>query len=388
MVGNAGDITISAPELALTNFGLISSNVKEGSVGNTGNILLNVGTLSLNNGAVIDALTENNFDGGSVTVNANTVELINGGKIVTSGDRGGNAGSINLNVSDNLVIDSANSPTEVPFFEAILQDAAAEAGLFSSTVAATGNGGSITVRAGSIQLANDTSILATTSSGTGGNVSLSVDDTIALNNNSLISAEADGIGSGGNVNINTNFIIASSKGNNDILANAEQGQGGNINITAEALLGIQERTLNNFTNDINASSRFNLDGNVEVDILNFDPIQGITELPRNVIEPGKTTAQACSNVDRKATANNNFVITGKGGIPTAPISPLNSANVIIDGQINGVTAAVPSAISTSQGKIQPARGLKVTKSGEVILTAYQTDSAGKRLPQIKGNCGV
>jgi len=34
-----------------------------------------------------------------------------------------------------------------------------------------------------------------------------------------------------------------------------------------------------------------------------------------------------------------------------------------------------------KGKIQPARGINVTESGEVILTAHRTDNAGDRLPE-------
>ena len=35
-------------------------------------------------------------------------------------------------------------------------------------------------------------------------------------------------------------------------------------------------------------------------------------------------------------------------------------------------------IETAQSKIQPARGVKVTESGEIILTAYPTDNSGDR----------
>jgi hypothetical protein len=36
--------------------------------------------------------------------------------------------------------------------------------------------------------------------------------------------------------------------------------------------------------------------------------------------------------------------------------------------------------------IQPARGIKVTKDGQVILTPYATNNAGERIPEIKRNC--
>ena len=82
----------------------------------------------------------------------------------------------------------------------------------------------------------------------------------------------------------------------------------------------------------------------------------------------------------------NISITGKGGIVPEPGLPLNSLNVTVNGEFTSATA-IPAPIETSKGKIQPARGIKVTESGEIILTAYRTNNAGDRLPEIKRNCG-
>jgi len=384
VVGDAGDITITTPQLSLTNFGLISTNVKQGSVGSTGDIFLNVDTLNLDNGSVIDALTENNFDGGSINVNANQVNLSNGGKIVTSGDRDGNAGSIKINVADTLTIRNDNPPTTVPFFEDILIDTASESGLFSSTVAGTGNGGNIEVNTGSLELASNGSISATTATGTGGNVFLNVKETIFLRNNSLISAEAAGFGSGGNITIDTNFIVAFPNGNNDILANADQGQGGNITIDAQSVFGIVERPLDLQTNDINATSEVQgLDGNISITTPDINPVQDATKLPSKVVEPEAIAQQVCQN-NRETAAKNGLSIQGKGGIQAEPGLPLNSLNISIDGQTNS-TSVVPKPIETSQGKIQPARGVKLTKSGEIILTA--SNRYNDVIPQGSRNCG-
>jgi filamentous hemagglutinin family protein len=386
VVGNAGDITISTPKLSLTNFALISSNVKEGSEGRTGDILLNVGTLSLNNGAVIDALTENNFQGGNININANQINLNDGGKIVTSGNSGGDAGNIELNVTDTITINNDNPPSDSPFEEQILQDTASEAGIFASSVeGSTGNGGSINIESGSIEFVNNGSIEAVTQAGEGGNITLQTGKDIILNNNSSISAEAFNNANGGNVTIDTRFIIAYPNSNSDILADAEQGQGGNIAINADSLLGIQERDLNSRTNDINASSRFNLDGTININTPDLNPVQGATELPSNVIEAQQTTEQACE-ASRETAAKNGLIINGKGGIPATPDQPLTSQNLIIDGEIISASA-IPEPIETSKGKIYLARGIKVTKDGQVILTPYPTNNAGERIPEGRRNCG-
>ena len=65
--------------------------------------------------------------------------------------------------------------------------------------------------------------------------------------------------------------------------------------------------------------------------------------------------------------------------------PLESLNVNVNGESTSATA-IPQPVKTSQGKIQPARGIEVSKSGEIILTAYRTNNAGQRVPQSDRNC--
>ena len=83
---------------------------------------------------------------------------------------------------------------------------------------------------------------------------------------------------------------------------------------------------------------------------------------------------------------NSFTIKGKGGIPNEPGLPLDSHNISVNGETNS-TSAIPQPIATSQGEIQPARGIKVTKDGGIILTAYRTNNSGDRIPDNSPNCG-
>ncbi|MGL6340069.1 MAG: filamentous hemagglutinin N-terminal domain-containing protein, partial [Waterburya sp.] len=232
---------------------------------------------------------------------------------------------------------------------------------------------------------NNGSLLAATPSGVGGNITLSIADNLILDNQSLISSQAIGNADGGNIEINSNFIIAFPNQNNDVLANAAQGKGGNISIATKGIFGIAEGSLNDLTNDINASSQVSgLDGRVSIFTPDINPIQGVTELPSNVIEPEQTTEQACQ-ANRETAAKNGLTINGKGGIPAPPDQPLTSQNITINGEITSASA-IPEPIETSQGKIQLARGIKVTKDGRVILTPYPTNNAGERMPEIKRNC--
>ena len=225
---------------------------------------------------------------------------------------------------------------------------------------------------------------------TEGNITLNIAENLTMRDESLISAEAESDADGGNVTINSNkFIIAfpSQPNGNDIVANAVEGMGGNINITAESLFGIEERPAieGNGTNDIDASSEFSLDGNVTINTPDINPVRGTTELPTNVVEPEQTTAQACQT-DRLSGISSGLTIEGKGGIPPEPGLPLDSHNISVNGQ-NNSTFNIPAPIETAQGKIQPARGVKVTESGEIILTAYRTDNSGERIWSSSVNCG-
>ncbi|MCC0179793.1 S-layer family protein [Waterburya agarophytonicola K14] len=217
---------------------------------------------------------------------------------------------------------------------------------------------------------------------------MQISEDITLRNNSFISAQALNDADGGNLSIDSRFIIAfpSSGNGNDIIASAQQGNGGNIDINAESLLGIREGRARegNGTNDLDASSQFNLDGEVTINTPDVNPVQGATELPTSVVVPEETSQQACE-ANRESAAQNGLNITGKGGVIPEPGLPLNSLNVTVNGESTSAKT-IPEPIETAQGKIQPARGVEITDLGEVILTAYRTDGAGERLPKIKRNC--
>ena len=175
---------------------------------------------------------------------SSTIEVSSGIAVnIEDTNASGNAGSLSI-TTDNLSI--------------------SDHGRVAVNSLGSGDAGNLEVRANKIQLENQGQIIAETVFGEGGNIALIANDLLTLRNNSLISAQAQENANGGNINIDTNFIVAFLNQNNDIIASAERGNGGNINITAEALFGIEERPLNDVTNDINASSEFGLDGTVSI----------------------------------------------------------------------------------------------------------------------------
>ncbi|MCC0176154.1 S-layer family protein [Waterburya agarophytonicola K14] len=358
--GQGGDITIETNRLVLSEASQITANTA--SIGNAGNLTINAQESIELSGATEDnvgglaAIAVGSGDGGAISINTNE-----------------------LNIQDGAAISASNFPTSEN----------------SSFSPGTGQPGNINIQANSINLDTEGRIEAATQSelGEGANIDLQVAEDITLRNNSFISARAFNNADGGNLNIDARFVVAfpSSGNGNDLIATAEAGSGGNINLDVEQIFGLQPRNAidggNNFlvnnSNDIDVSG--DVAGNIAINTNNVDPIRGTTELPSDIVVPESTTQQACE-ANREAAAKNGLNINGKGGILPDPALPLNSLNVSVNGK-NHPTTAIPAPIETAQGKIQPARGVRVAKSGNIILTAYRTNNTGERIVEGSRNCG-
>ena len=433
--GTGGTIEINAGELILDDVASITSNTVSGSVGEAGNVTIDVNNLRLSENSLINAFTANDFDGGAITIDAQTLDLASGGKILAATDGGGDAGNINLNISDRITIDNSIE-SSAPFFsfgpssQLLNNLQSSPSGIYADTTEnSTGNGGNInigilpaqrpqdfiisnngqiivdsdgtgsggTIFLGSQALELDNgSISASTQADVGGTITLQIAEDITLRDNSFISAQAFGNADGGNLNIDARYVIAfpSVGTGNDLIATADGGTGGIVDLRGvEAILGLQPRDaisannqlIQNNTNDIDASSNIpGQDGTVALDPGSLNPIQGETELPTNIVVPEQTIAQVCQS-DRVAAAQNSFSIEGRGGIIPEPGLPLNSSNIYVDGESDS-TSSIPAPIETAQGKIQLARGVKVSEDGTITLTAYPTDNAGQRISQAQQFC--
>ncbi len=377
------------------------------TTGKGGNLTLNTGSLIIEQGALISANTFSLGDGGNADINVNQLILRDGGQISAGSLLGvdaldterGSGGSLAINTTESIDITGIGDINGVPVNSSLftLAESTGDGGNLTistgnlsisngadinASSSGSGNGGLLDIQTNSLSLDNG-SILADVVSGSGGNTSLSIENNLTLRNNSLISASAFGDSDGGNVDIDAEFIIAFPSqvpnDGNDIIAIAEEGFGGNVSIFAEAVFGMAIRLAlqGNGTNDISSVTTSGV-----LDLTpQFPPT--LQNVPQ-IFSPEQTTAQACQ-ANREIAAKNGLNITGKGGIPAEPGLPLDSQNVSINGETNP-TSAIPAPIETSQGKIQPARGIKVTESGEIILTAYRTNNSGERIPEIKPNC--
>ena len=384
--GNAGTITINATEFVQligkaefindddigSNFDTLGSRIAssvtfEGATGNGGQIIINAPQLLIQDGALVDASTEAIGNGGSIKVNVSDTVLIEGeGSGIFSRaieTATGNAGSINIDPQQVTVQDN---------------------GIISVSNLGTGESGILIITSDNLTL-NNGSIIATTDSADGGNITFNITDLLRLSNESLISAtagEEGGEGDGGNVTINIDdgFIVAFPPTGNqgsDILASAISGDGGDINITATEIFGIAESSQGR-SNDINASSNTGISGTVTLNTPDTQTNQEQIEQPEDVVDSSDIVSQSvCSDFGGDSQLNN----IGRGGVPQIPGFIIRNDVVDVDLVDEVLPAPPPEAIKPhhrtdvtfldSEGEeFKPAMGAVLLPNGMVEFVDY------------------
>ena len=369
-----GDIKVDADSVELIGFNpdsFSASSLSASSVGTgeAGNLTINTGTLVLQDGGRVDSSTFTNGKAGSVEINASkSVEV---------------SGSVPGSINPSLIVSSANILDE--FLQQLLGLPPIPSGDSGNVIIntpildvndggqvtvrndGTGKGGTLSINSNSIFL-NAGGVTASALSGEGGNIDLRLKNTLILENKSTISAEAQGIGNGGNITINSPIIAGFE--NSDIIANAVEGNGGNINITTQGIFGLQFRPNLTPESDITASSKFGVNGTVDINNFGVDPSTGIVELSTGLVDSSQQIAKGCFG-----KFGNSFIITGRGGIPQNPNEQVNFNRTWSDIRNLPAYSQASSKIATtnnqesSQTLIVEASQLIRNSKGEIELIA-------------------
>ena len=363
--------------------------VTEGA-GSAGELKIKTGQLIVEDGAQISASTRSQGQGGTLSVTADSIQLIGTSQMGASGlfvgtEATGNAGNLNietgqLTVQDGAQVSASTSDKSTGVGGSITINAG-ELNVLNGadiTVSSQGtrNAGLLKVYANSIALNTQGKLAGTTASGKGGDISLEVRDFILMRNRSAIATTAANNGSGGNIDINAPFIIAVPGEDSDILANANQGSGGRIKIKATGIYGLEDRTKlppNPKISEINASSDFGLNGTVEINTPDVDPTRGLINLPAVPVDT--QVSQVCQV--RPGENQSSFTITGRGGLPPNPTKDIRTLNVVqVDwvtlnpkGENHSSTSVSTQANISSPARIVEAQGWVINAKGEVVLTA-------------------
>ncbi len=211
-VGNSGGMFITAESLSLNGAQLQSStfgaNANEpGGRGNASgvniNVALRVTLASANQNGVATAIFTDieagaTGNGGDINIKAGSLSLTDGAFLNANTAGQGNGGNIIINASDRIDFDGKRSNGGF-------------SGLFS-TVGSTGmgKGGDIRVKSGTLSLSNNALINASTSGrADAGNISVKVDDAVTLKNSSQIATyvASGGEGKAGDVDILARSVL-------------------------------------------------------------------------------------------------------------------------------------------------------------------------------------
>jgi filamentous hemagglutinin family protein len=435
--GNAGNVTLIAKDSIslqgfspfIGNFSAITTNVFPGAEGRGGNIdLVAGGSISLQDGALISAgtggkgsagnvtltakdtvslsganslfqapsliatnvLSPAEGNGGDITVNAGSISLQDGGAFAASTEGNGNAGNVIVTAKDAIYITGKYA----------IDDFAS--GLYVESTSNTGTAGDIVVRSPRITVDNGGIINSQSNLGNGGNINIAgtssgAANLLILRRGAQISTSSAGTlqqgGNGGNISVNipNGFIVTAPNENSDITANAFGGSGGKVTINSQQNFWIspvsraelarnlgtnnpnQLNPANLSSNNITAISQVNpnLSGQVNITRPGIDIAAGLTPLPNNVVDP---TDRINPNCSPKSLGNNSFTNVGRGGIPPSPKDPLNEEKIAVNWVRLNPTDMVPANpidtnIAHLPKPVVEAQGWMRDRNGDIILVA-------------------
>ncbi|MEQ9358121.1 two-partner secretion domain-containing protein [Coleofasciculus chthonoplastes] len=439
---NAGNITIDVTGAAIFDGNKggefdpsgVFVGTLAGATGGGGTLTINAASLSVTNGAQLEALTESSEDAGKIFINANSIRLFGEDTGLFSNaaeGSSGNGGVIEVTGNTLILKDGAQISTDtvgtgdagdtIINVDNVINLMGENTGIFASTASAstgksgsifvtnpervqisdgavisvdsqgTGTGGNIQLEGGQLILDNG-QISAEAASKDGGNVVLSFDDLVFMRRGSLISATAgtaNADGDGGNITISTPFVVAFPGENSDIAANAFFGRGGAIVIIANQLYFIAFREQPTPLNDITVSSRFGRPGKFELIIPGITPPARLEKLPDQLADTSNQVVKTCA-----AAEGNVFTITGRGGVPSDPTAPIRGQTLLSDVRDFAATASEnqPQAkqpvsnageSTTERQYLVEATGWVKNEQGEVELVA---ELPQEMLPNQYANC--
>jgi large exoprotein involved in heme utilization and adhesion len=434
--GDAGKVVIRATDNVFLDGedsqgipSAVASQVDSEAKGNSRGVEIESGSLSVTNGAVIDASTFGEGDAGKVVIRAtdsilldgestqgfisavfSTVEsgakgnsggveiesgslsLMNGAQISAQTQSTGMAGDVRLNVTDFIQLSGnsvirANATVGGPAGDLTIETGriTLDNGAEITVSSPSGQAGDLTITADSLFL-NQGRILAETATSDaagGANINLNGLELLLLENESLISANALEDANGGNVTIDARFIVATpptGPNGSDITANAVRGNGGRVSVTTQGLFGIEFRDQLTPDNDITVSSEFGIAGNFELNQLGIDPSQGLIELPSSLVDASGQIVRRCGVAGNQNRGE--FIVTGRGGLPISPDEPISSESVLVD-LGNGVIGEHVETLHATSGEtggnlvssqspirqIIEAQGWVRLPDGTIVLTA-------------------
>ncbi|MBD2565246.1 MULTISPECIES: beta strand repeat-containing protein [Nostoc] len=388
-----GDITINATaETTLIDQSFIANVVQERAFGNTGDINIATGTLTLNNGGQINASLFGQGNAGNVNINAQGTVTVTGKKdnfisgifsdVLTEAT--GNGGDINIKSSSFTLSNEA---------------------YLSTNISGQGNGGEINITAGSLSLTDSSQIQSTVEGadgelpggrGNAGNININVQGDISFRNsrlgetNGIVSEVGEGaIGNGANVTINTNSLEIND-GSEIQGSTRGKGDSGNITINARNNISLDGRNGDIFSRIINAvqSTAEGNAGNIQITTGTLKATNGafINSTTDSKGNAGNISINAFDNIDFDSNSyiSSSVYIQGVGDggniyLKTGSLSLTNggrvSTNILGKGNAGNITVEASENVKLDNLDYDAFSGLQsnleiagVGKAGNIQVT--------------------
>lgn len=322
-VGNAGQISITAQEIAISGGFASATTLYPSAIlsetwgfGNAGGITILTGSLNLSAlGTIGTTVWAHDGNGGAITITGTTVSVAGGGQgpngWTSSGVRSetwseGHAGAITLNTNALHLAESGSISTDTHS-----AGAGGVIAIATDTLLATG-GGAISSRATGSGAAGDVAVVAASeitlaggaittaaANGDGGNIQVAAGRLVHLDHGQIFTSVQGGAGNGGNIEIDPQYVILD---HGLISANAFGGNGGNIHLTAGTYLADP-------ASQVTASSALAISGEIRIDSPASDVGSAVALLPVGFRLDLALNRNSCAA--RNAENASSLVYTGK-----------------------------------------------------------------------------
>jgi len=338
-IGNAGKLTIKAQESVQISgsseqpggsSSLISNVFTQGQ---GGTIEITSPKVTIEKGGSIQAATITSGNAGNVTLNVDTLRLSDGGRIQTNTFGSGQGGKVNIIANESVVIEGATTGMGVGVGQNAsgfggnidiktgslqLINTTREGGISASSLG-SGNAGDIFLTLADKLLMQNSFIRTATITADGGNIQITSPRYFYLIDSEISTSVGSGLGGGGNLILGPEFVI---QDNSPIIAEAYGGPGGKIDITTTGIYNFPGGD-----NRISASSQFGLDGIVQIETPDDSVDEGVLTLTSNFLDASALMNTPCSQ--RLAENPSSFIVVDRDGIPTSeddllPSGPLFS----------------------------------------------------------------
>lgn len=372
-IGNSSNVIIEAEAFHLGNGGELS--VSTSGLGNAGKIIIDVTDNVLIQEEDSDVFIFNNVNtnavgsSGGIEITTGALEVLQGAQVQSLVSGQGSSGGVTIQAEESILIDGRENG-EISGAPSVIAT-----GIFQNTddQDAKSQGGNIDIVADSLTIGNRAQILSnTTGLGDAGDISITVEEDVVLQNSDIITevTERSGNGQGGSIQISANSLELTD--GSSLLADTENiGNAGNIDIDVRnaVILKGQGPGANNPSQTV--------------------PSQISTSVEQNAIGRG---GEITITANLLSITNDGFVSSSTLGVGDSGNISIEASDIVIDGldpdlrsRSNIITNVSTGAVGNGGNLSIVADSLSIENRAQIVSNTEGTGNAGNVSIRVEGN---